>query len=211
MMSKNASAGRCFIFGALDVAVLDQRPSEGDYVIAADRGYAVAQSMGIEPDLVVGDFDSLGEAPPGQNVVKLNVRKDDTDLEHAVRLALDKGYRELIICGAAGGALDHTLGNIAVAELIADAGARAVFYGDDAAFTVIRDASFALPLRERGRVSVLSLSNVSHGVTIRGLSYEASGIDLPRAATRGVSNAFIGREAAASVKNGTLLIVWGTE
>lgn len=210
-MAHESIGGRCFIFGALTVRALTERPREGDYLIAADRGYAVALSLGITPDLVVGDFDSLGETPQAENVVRLNVRKDDTDLEHAVRLALEKGYRELIVYGAVGGALDHTLGNIAVAEIAANAGARAVFIGDDCAFTVIRDASFLLPLRERGRVSVLSMSEVSRGVTIRGLSYETHEIDLPHAATLGVSNAFIGQQASISVRDGALLIVWETE
>jgi len=210
-MDKKRIGGRCFIFGALDVKALPQRPVDGDYVIAADRGYTVARSLGITPDLVVGDFDSLGEAPDLENIVRLNVRKDDTDLEHAVRIALDRGYGELIVYGAVGGALDHTLGNIAVAEIAANAGARAVFIGDDSAFAVVCDGDFTLPKRDRGRVSVLSLSDVSHGVTITGLSYEVSEIDLPRATTLGVSNAFVGREAAVSVLKGTLLIVWETE
>ena len=209
-MERERIGGRCFIFGALDVKTLTERPADGDYVIAADRGYAVARALGFMPDLVVGDFDSLGEEPDAAHIVRLNVRKDDTDLEHAVRLALDKGYRELIVYGAVGGALDHTLGSIAVAEIAANAGARAVFIGDDCAFTVIRSGAVELPMRERGRVSVLSLSEVSRGVTISGLSYEADGIDLPRATTLGISNAFVGGEATASVKEGTLLIVWET-
>ena len=167
-MKEKIIGGRCFIFGALDLKTAAQRPADGDYVIAADRGYAVARSLGIVPDLVVGDFDSLGEAPDADGIVRLEVRKDDTDLEHAVRLALEKGYRELIVYGAVGGVLDHTLGNIAVAEIAANAGAKAVFIGDDSAFTVIRDGVLTLPARERGRVSVMSLSEVSRGVTIKG-------------------------------------------
>ncbi len=199
---------RCFIFGALPVDRLPERPQEGDLVIAADRGYAVTRSLGITPDLIVGDFDSLGEAPPHSNVICLNVRKDDTDLEHAVNVALEHGYNDFVVYGAVGGQLDHTLGNVAVAERIADRGGRAVFYGAEHSFTVIRNASFRLKAREEGRVSVFSLRDVSQGVAVRGLSYEAEYIDLPRATTRGVGNLFVGRDAEISVKDGTLLIVW---
>ena len=202
---------RCFIFGALPVRSVAERPAEGDLVIAADRGCDVARSLGIEPDLVVGDFDSRGAAPTDCPVILLQVRKDDTDLEHAVSVALERGCRDFVVYGAVGGQLDHTLGNIAVAERIADAGGRAVFRGEDSSFTVIRNTSFRLPLRESGRVSVFSLSERSRGVTIRGLSYEADGVDLPRAATRGVSNAFIGSAAQVSVRDGALLIVWDSE
>ena len=199
---------RCFIFGALPVDGLIEVPGKDDYVIAADKGYDVALSLGITPDLTVGDFDSRGEAPDAANLITLNVRKDDTDLEHADEVALGMGYRDFVVYGAVGGKLDHTLGNIAVAERIADRGGRAVFYGDESAFTVIRSGSFVLPVRGGGRVSVFSLSELSRGVTIAGLSYEADGIDLPRATTRGVSNAFVGRAARVSVADGALLIVW---
>ena len=202
---------RCFIFGALPVGKLFEKPCEGDLVIAADKGYATVRQLGLCPDLVVGDFDSLGEVPNTDNLIWLNVRKDDTDLEHAVRLALGKGCDDFVIYGAVGGKLDHTLGSIAVAEQIALAGGRSLFYGDDSSFTVIRNGAITLPARDSGRISVISLSEVSRGVSISGLSYEAEGIDLPRAVTRGISNAFIGKPSRISVTDGTLLIVFDTE
>ena len=77
---------RCFIFGALSVGELSERPQKEDMVIAADKGYDVALSLGLTPDLVVGDFDSRKEAPKVENLVRLQVRKDDTDVGHAVEL-----------------------------------------------------------------------------------------------------------------------------
>lgn len=202
---------RCFIFGALPVGKLFEKPCEGDLVIAADKGYATVRQLGLCPNLVVGDFDSLGMIPEADNLVQLNVRKDDTDLEHAARLALEKGCDDFIIYGAVGGKLDHTLGNIAVAEMIALSGGKSLFYGDDSSFTVIRNCAITLPAYDSGRISVISLSAVSRGVSVSGLSYEAEGIDLPRAVTRGISNAFIGKPSRISVTDGTLLIVFDTE
>ena len=199
---------RCFIFGALPVNFCPELPREGDLIIAADKGYDRAVGLGLTPDIVVGDFDSLGEAPDHPNVVMLNVRKDDTDIEHAVKIALDMGHTDFVIYGAVGGKLDHTLGNIAVAEMIANRRGRAIFCGDDSSFTVIKDSSFGFERRDGGRISVLSLSDISRGVTVRGLSYEAEAIDLSRASTLGVSNAFAGREAEISVTDGILLIIW---
>ena len=202
---------RCLIFGALEVDRLYEKPEEGDLVIAADRGYDVAQTFGITPDLIVGDFDSRGMIPTGENVVTLNVRKDDTDLEHAARMALDRGYRDFVVYGAVGGALDHTMGNVAVAEMIARQGGTSVFYGDKIAFTVICGGTFVIPARERGRVSVISLDSVSRGVSISGLSYGLDRAELYRASTLGVGNLFIGKAAEISVADGTLLIIWETE
>ena len=199
---------RCFVFGALPMDSIPEYPNEGDLVVAADRGYNVARSLGIKPGLLVGDFDSLGEIPQHDHVIRLKVRKDDTDLEHAVKVAMEYGYTDFIVYGAAGGMPDHTIGNIAVAEMIADKGCKSLFYGPASGFTVIRDGAFRLPVRAEGRVGVFSLREISHGVTIRGLSYEAEDIDLPRATTRGVGNVFIGKKAEVSVRDGTLLIVW---
>ena len=202
---------RCFIFGALPVKRLPVTPEKGDLIIAADRGYAVAAEWGLTPDITVGDFDSLGSVPEAENLIRLNVRKDDTDLEHAVMLALEKGCDDFVVYGAVGGLLDHTLGNIAIAERIALEGGKSLFIGDDCCFTVIRGGAYELPVYEAGRVSVLSLSDVSHGVTITGLSYTADGIALYRATPRAVSNEFIGKPARISVEDGTLLILYETQ
>lgn len=201
---------RCIIFGALPVEKLTVQPTPDDLIIAADNGYAVAQSLGITPDITVGDFDSLGSVPDADNLIKLDVRKNDTDLDHAVTVALEKGCDDFVIYGAVGGKLDHTLGNIAVAERIALAGAKSLFIGGDSSFTVIRSASFELPARESGRLSVFSLSEVSRGVEISGLAYEVTDFELSRTVTRGVSNAFIGKPSRISVSDGTLLIVFDT-
>ena len=201
---------RCIIFGALPVEKLTVQPTPDDLIIAADNGYAVAQSLGVTPDITVGDFDSLGEVPKADNLIKLDVRKNDTDLEHAVTVALDKGCDDFVIYGAVGGKLDHTLGNIAVAERIALAGAKSLFIGGDSSFTVIRNTSFELPARDGGRLSVFSLSEVSRGVEISGLAYEVTDFELSRTVTRGVSNAFIGKPSHISVSDGTLLIVVDT-
>ena len=203
--------GRCFIFGALDFSYMPYVPADGDCVIAADRGYDAAVAHGIEVDAVVGDFDSRGEAPDHPNVIGLNVRKDDTDVEHSMNVALGMGYRDFVVYGAVGGKLDHTVGNIAVAELAANSGGRAVFVGDDSSFTVIKDSSYSFDERESGRISVFSLSEVSRSVSVRGLSYGLDGAELKRAATLGVSNEFIGEPAEICVGDGTLLIIWDSE
>lgn len=202
---------RCIVFGALPVESIPVKPAGDDWVIAADRGYETALSLGITPDVIVGDFDSLGRIPDAENVIRLNERKDDTDLEHAVTIALEKGCDDFIVYGAVGGKLDHTMGNIAVAHRIALAGGRVLFVGEDSSFTVIRNAAYDFPARDGGRLSVLSLDGAARGVSIRGLSYEVDDIDLPQATTRGVSNAFVGKKAQISVKDGTLLIVFDTE
>lgn len=205
---ERSACTRCFIFGALPVGYMPERPAAGDLVIAADKGYDIALGLGITPDITVGDFDSRGAAPQVDSLVRLQVRKDDTDVGHAVELGFERGYTRFVVYGGTGGLLDHTVANIAIAHDICLRGGCAVFYGDEYTFTVLHNASLSLPRRDSGRISVFALSDVARGVTIRGLSYEVRGIDLPRTSHRGVSNAFVGQPADISVADGELLILY---
>ena len=78
--------GICYIIGAGEDCGLDFVPTGDDLVIAADGGYAVTRKAGIRPNLVVGDFDSLGAAPEGECVITLPVVKDVTDTWAAIEL-----------------------------------------------------------------------------------------------------------------------------
>lgn len=202
---------RCFIFGALNAGYMPEKPTVGDLVIAADKGYDVAVSKGIKPDITVGDFDSRGSAPDTDNLITLKVRKDDTDVGHAVETGFERGCSDFVVYGAVGGLLDHTLANIVIARDIVEKGGSALFIGDEYSFTVIKNSSFRFDKRDRGRISVFSLSEVAVGVNIKGLSYEADELSLSCNSHMGVSNSFIGEEAVISVSDGILLIVWQSE
>ena len=119
----------CYIVGAasLDGVRLSSRP--GDYVIAADGGYRTLKARGIEPDFVMGDFDSLGYRPDHPNVETHPVMKDDTDLGLAVRWALAHGYRRLVMAGALGGRLDQTIASLQTLRGLTDAGAQGWLIG----------------------------------------------------------------------------------
>ena len=99
----------CYIVGAASLEGVRLSPCAGDYIIAADGGYRSLRARGIEPDFVMGDFDSLGYRPEHPNVETHPVMKDDTDLGLAVRWALAHGYRRLVMAGALGGRIDQTI------------------------------------------------------------------------------------------------------
>ena len=202
---------RCFIFGALKMSCLPIAPESGDFVIAADKGYDTALSLGVDPDLVVGDFDSLQRIPDANNVITLPVRKDETDVGYAVEKGFERGCGEFIICGAVGGALDHTFANVAIAHDIARRGARALVIGEEYSFTVLHGSSITFEAREGGRISVFALGGAALGVNIRGLDYEVEDRTIECSAHIGVSNAFIGKAAEISVRQGDLLVVWQTK
>lgn len=202
---------RCFIFGALKVSRLPIKPESGDFIISADKGYDTALSLGIDPDLAVGDFDSLGEVPDTENVIVLPVRKDMTDVGYAVDQGFERGYTEFVVYGAVGGMLDHTFANVVIAHDVARRGGKAVLIGEGFCLTVIRDSSIEFDARQNGRISVFALGGTAEGVDIRGLSYEVEDMTVKCTDHIGVSNAYVGQKACISVRQGDLLVVWQAE
>ena len=104
----------CYIVGAGDFTPRGFAPVPGDLVLAADGGYRALYSLGYTPDLLLGDFDSLGDLPlpPDLPVLRFPARKDDTDTGLALRHGLDRGYRDFALYGCAGGRVDHLLANL---------------------------------------------------------------------------------------------------
>lgn len=202
---------RCFIFGALPVGKFPIEPTGGDRVIAADKGYDTVRALGLTPDWIVGDFDSLGETPDAENVIVLPVRKDETDVGYAVEKGFACGCTEFVIYGVVGGMLDHTFANVAIAHDIARRGGKAMLIGDEFCITVLHNASIDFEARQSGRISVFALGGTAKDVTIRGLDYEVEELTIESRSHIGVSNAFVGKEARITVTDGDLLVVWQTE
>ena len=103
----------CYVVGAGDFTPRGFAPGPGDLVLAADGGYRALYSLGYTPDLLLGDFDSLGNLPLPADlpVLRFPVRKDDTDAGLALRHGLDLGFRDFALYGCAGGRVDHLLAN----------------------------------------------------------------------------------------------------
>lgn len=103
----------CYVVGAGDFTPRGFAPGPGDLVLAADGGYRALYSLGYTPDLLLGDFDSLGNLPLPADlpVLRFPVRKDDTDTGLALRHGLDLGFRDFALYGCAGGRVDHLLAN----------------------------------------------------------------------------------------------------
>ncbi|MDR3209011.1 MAG: thiamine diphosphokinase [Oscillospiraceae bacterium] len=200
---------RCYIAGASDFAA-HTLPREGDYIVAADGGYAALTARGFAPDLVVGDFDSLGAAPEHPNVVALPTEKDDTDLFAAVKLALSRGCGEFIINGALGGRLDHTLGGIHALAYAVNAGARGVLAGEGMNVTLVRGGQARFTAAATGILSVFAYGGAAR-VSIAGMRYLAEELQLKPDVPRGVSNEFLGVPARVTAHEGLLLLTWSGE
>ena len=181
-------------------------PEKRDLVIAADGGYA--QLGGIHPDLVVGDFDSLGYVPENETVVRHPAEKDDTDTMLAARIGLERGYRAFLLLGGVGGRLDHTLANIQTLAFLRENGARAALLGDGETITLLIDEALRFRAGLTGTISVFSFGARALGVYERGLAYALNDATLLDTNPLGVSNAFTGEAAELSVREGRLVVLY---
>ena len=197
----------CYIAGAGEYSG-HGLPMEGDFVIAADAGYARLLERGIVPDLIVGDFDSLNTMPEHPNILHSPAEKDDTDMMLAVKQGIKLGFKRFVIEGGMGGRFDHSLANLQTLVYIAQQGARGVLLGRDACITAVKNGSVGFLPGATGYISVFSAMGVAEGVTLTGLKYLLESATIRGDYPLGVSNEFSGVPATISVKNGTLIVTW---
>jgi thiamine pyrophosphokinase len=186
-------------------------------VICADRGYDYARLLGLSPDLVVGDLDSI--SPAGRSAARdlggrLEIhpsKKDATDTEIAVEHALAMDASQILMLGALGGRVDHELANLMLLVRIAMLGRQAEAF--DNVCRVLAVAADSKPAVARIAASpgdlltIIPVSCECRGVSLKGLEYPLSKATLPIGTSLGVSNVFAADEATVSLENGAMLVI----
>ena len=206
-MRGDKKMGTCLIFCAAEFDGLAAAIGAEDYILAADGGLAHVKALGLTPDGIIGDFDSLGYTPEGAQVFP--VEKDDTDAMLAVRKGLQLGFRDFILYGSLDGPrLDHTIANFQTLQFLADQSASGYLVGRDYLVTVVKDGSLIFPAGCDGILSLFCIGPDARGVTLEGLYYPLQDATLTSGFPLGVSNHFTGEEARITVKNGSLLVLW---
>lgn len=198
---------RCIIFCAGGFSGLIEPVKSDDYVIAADGGLLHAQSLGLTPDLILGDFDSLGYVPEESTLFP--VEKDDTDAMLAVRKGLELGCKEFLLYGSLDGPrLDHTVANFQTLQFLADHGAKGHLIGQTQIATLVKNGNLTFPADAAGYISLFCLGDDARGVSLENLKYTLEDATLSAGFPLGVSNQFIGKSARISVKLGSLLVIY---
>lgn len=207
--------GKCIIVAAGDLTVSRIEVSCEDLLIAVDGGLDYCGLLGLEPDLVLGDFDSAGETQLArvalweeqnpERVIRLKPEKDDTDTLAAIRVALERGYTSFLLYGATGGRLEHTIANIQCLLFLKRHGAVGYLMDGLGMCFVMEDEEVRFRASMEGYLSLFSLGGKALGVNIRGMKYELEEAEITNDFPIGISNEFIGQEAVISVRQGQLL------
>jgi thiamine pyrophosphokinase len=197
----------CYLVGAGEFTARGFAPEAGDCVIAADAGYRALAAIGVKPDLLVGDFDSLPERPADVPCRVFPAEKDDTDLGLAIAEGWVRGYRTFALYGAGGGRADHFVANLQLLGGLSRHGAQARMVCETCDIYAVTDATLLLPVREKGTVvSVFCHGEQAVGVTLTGLRYPLDHALLTCDRPLGVSNEYTDAKAAVAVERGTLLV-----
>lgn len=207
----------CVIFGAGEYYDETPRIPHDAFVVAADGGLDHTRQLGIDANVIVGDFDSLQGRPPqlGDHTIALPPEKDDPDMLSALKIGWLHGARTFHIYGALGGRIDHTISNIQLMALLARHGGTGFLHGDGTIITAICDGELSFPANEvkPGRmVSVFSHSDISTGVSEPGLKYQLVDATMSNIHVNGISNEFLdGQPAKIIVRHGTLIVTFPAE
>jgi thiamine pyrophosphokinase len=192
-------------------AVLTPAPA-ADLVIAADGGARMCEPLRTRPDVLIGDLDSLTPAEvarwedAGVTVLRYPVDKDQTDLELALHLAVERGAQRITVLGALGGRWDQSMANLL---LLAHPRWR------DLDVVLVDGHQRAFLVHRRGvvegdpgdTVSLIAVASDARGVTTTGLAYPLTEGVIPFGSALGVSNRLTAPRAEIAVRQGLLLVV----
>jgi thiamine pyrophosphokinase len=205
---------RCVILSACAVSAQMKcllRPD--DFIIACDAGYRNCEALGCRPDIVVGDFDSAPQPEAGaqKDLVVLPHVKDDTDTEYAAKLAVERGFDEVLMLGALGGKrLEHTLANLATGLGLAKRGVAVRLCDERTRISyVLPGQKVRYPKKSYFYFSIFPLEGRAEGVELHGAFYELQDAALTASYPLGVSNEYAAgsQQIELSCREGALLVV----
>ncbi len=181
-------------------------------LFCADGGARAALSLGLRPDVVVGDLDSLDDAQQAQlaalgcRLAVYPVAKDWTDLELALKLAMEEGATEVVILGALGGRLDQELANIMLL-LLPELDNISVRIVDERQEIFVTRTEATIAGQPGDIVSLIPWGGDVSGIITEGLMYPLRDEPLLAGPARGISNVMMGQVARVTLRSGALLVI----
>ncbi len=194
-------------------AVSFLKKNKYDYVIAVDNGTSYAKELGVVPNMIVGDFDTMGTErldeykKMGITVRQFIPEKDDTDTEIAVKEAVFRKSDIDIIC-ATGGRIDHLLANIHNLKIAEEAGAFARII-DSCNIIFLSSHNFTMNGRDfPGKyISFVPFDGPVSGIKLKGFKYPLDGYTLKPGISRCISNELICEEGTVEFNSGCLIVI----
>ncbi len=185
-----------------DYAYIKSKINCGDYIICADGGYDHALKLGVKPNIIIGDFDSIKNIPTDTDIIKYPVRKDFTDGELAVQYAVEHGFSDTLLLAVTGDRLDHTITDI----LLLTQCENGCVLDDNNEIYLIGDR-LEISGKKGDTLSILPINGDLTGITTEGLEYPLFDETLYFGKSRGVSNVMTADKCVIKAKSGMGLVI----
>jgi thiamine pyrophosphokinase len=182
-------------------------------LIAVDGGIDIADHYQINVHAVVGDFDSISDERQAQlqsegvELITFPAEKDFTDLELALKIAVERGADWIRIIGGIGGRLDQTIANVYLLALPELAGCDVRFVAGEQTIWLLTAGTHQIEGEQGDTLSLIPIGGSAEGITTADLYYPLHDETLIFGPARGVSNVLNTTRATVSFKSGTLLAI----
>ncbi len=208
--------GKCVIIGAAEIKNYKRAKeylAKDDFFIFCDGGLVHAESLGVKPSLIIGDFDSYPKEKAlvdhGENVemIVLPCEKDDTDTVFAVKEGMRRGFSDFLLLGAIGQRLDHSLANVSILLMLNGAGKSGSILDDYSEIRLVGKKTAYID-DKFSYFSLLNITGKAEGITIRNAKYPLKNARISCDYPYGISNEVLaGEQAEVSVAEGELLLI----
>lgn len=182
-------------------------------IIAVDRGLEVLDTLKIEPNYIVGDFDSINKdilkkyENMKQKIIELNPEKDLTDTHSGINLAIKLESTNIVILGAIGTRIDHTIANIHILKIAIEKNINIKIIDEKNEITLINKNTILKKDENYKYISLIPLTTEVKKVTLKGLKYPLHEQTLYIGDSLGISNEQIEKEAEINLQEGILILI----
>ena len=177
-----------------------------DYYIFCDSGLFHKEGLNVEPDLIIGDFDSHEKVDTGSEIITLPEMKDDTDSLSGVKLALKRGFKDFLLLGMTGRRTDHTLCNLYLLSYIKSHDGKALIVDDWSEMEVVEKEEVFIS-DSYAYFSLIAWKGKCEGVNIENALYPLSSAVIEPEYQYGISNEPLKGGSRVWVEKGSLLLI----
>lgn len=183
-------------------------------IISADGAVKNCLKLKILPDIIIGDMDSINlndkkilkDLNHKINYIKFPHDKNESDTQLALDYALENDIKNVILTGALGKRIDHTVGNIfnIASEKFKNLDIKII--DENFEISVLRQSG-EIKGTKGSIISIFSLSPYTYFINTEGLKYKLKEEKLFFSPVRGLSNIFEDDKAVINIKEGCLLLM----
>ncbi|MEN8905585.1 MAG: thiamine diphosphokinase [Clostridiales bacterium] len=182
------------------------------YIICADGGTRHLKNFNLVPNMIIGDLDSISDEDLAFyrnkkiEIKKFKCEKDETDSHISLKVAIEKGFKDIYIIGALGTRFDHSIANIMLLEYALEKNVLCKIIDEKNEIQMIND-SIKLEKENDCNISLVPLTDYVKGINSSGLYYPHKNMTIKRGETIGISNKFVSEQMNISIESGILIVI----